>query len=137
MPHFSGWVTNVLTTGHSLLRKSQHALSAMACAVVLTACAPPQYETNWSKMHAGLSKDEVEALLGKPSSTFTPQQPASEPKEGARVRPRARERWQYGDTLSSLGTRALFPEEADERTWCVFFGPDGRVTSFERPLAPR
>jgi hypothetical protein len=120
-----------------LLIKGRHLLAVAACACTLTACAPPHYETNWGKVHAGMSKDEVEALLGKPSSTFSPQQTAAEPKEGARVRPRARERWQYGDTLSSLGTRAVFPEEADERTWCVFFGPDGRVTTFQRPFVPR
>lgn len=77
-----------------------------------------------------MTRDQVEALLGKPSSTYTP--PPARGDEA--TQPRARERWQYGDTLSSLGTRALFPDEADERAWCVFFGADGRVTEFERPL---
>lgn len=103
----------------------------LAC--VLCGCAPPQYETNWSHMHAGMTRDEVQALLGKPSSTFTPRAQRSDGEADASARSNAMERWQYGDTLSSLGTRALFPEEADERTWCVFFGPDGKVTEFERP----
>lgn len=96
--------------------------------LALAGCAQ-QYQENWDKLHAGMTHEEVEALLGKPSSTFVPKPTKEDPKAAAR----ASERWQYGDTLSSLGTRALFPEEADERTWCVFFGPDGKVTSFERP----
>jgi hypothetical protein len=43
------------------------------------------------------------------------------------------ERWQYGDTLSSFATRAVYPDEADERAWCVFFGPDGKVSGFRPP----
>jgi hypothetical protein len=28
----------------------------------------------------------------------------------------------------------MFPDEADERAWCVFFGPDGTVNGF-RPAS--
>lgn len=105
--------------------------AALVLAGALTAgCAPPQYEENWSLLRVGMTRDQVEATLGEPSSTFAPTAMRGE----AAPPGSARERWQYGDTLGSLGTRVLFPEEADERAWCVFFGPDGRVTEFERPL---
>ncbi len=103
---------------------------------VCAGCAPPQYEERWSDLRVGMTQDQVESILGKPSSTFAPTAVKGEGATGTATT-RARVRWQYGDTLSTLGTRALFPEEADERTWCVFFGADGRVTEFERPLRPR
>jgi hypothetical protein len=115
------------------MRGTAPAITACALALALTACAPPQYETNWTQMHTGMTRDQVEELLGKPSSTFTPRAQQSDGESDASARSNAMERWQYGDTLSSLGTRALFPEEADERTWCVFFGPDGKVSGFEQP----
>lgn len=100
---------------------------------LLAGCAPPQYEENWSRLSVGMTQEQVEATLGKPSSTFAPTIARGE----AAAVGTARVRWQYGDSLSSLGTRVLFPEEADERAWCVFFGADGRVTEFERPLRSR
>jgi hypothetical protein len=114
------------------MRPAGRAIVAAALATGLLApagCAPPQYEQNWQSLRPGMTRDQVEALLGKPSSTYVP--PPAKGEDAAPGRPR--ERWQYGDTLSSLGTRALFPDEADERAWRVFFGADGRVTEFERP----
>lgn len=84
-----------------------------------------------------MSHEEVEVLLGKPSSTFKPRGGSASATEDSRPRVEPPERWQYGDTLSSLGTRAMFPEEADERTYCVFFGPDGRVVRFQMPYRGR
>jgi hypothetical protein len=101
-------------------------------AALVAGCEAPAYETNWSRLREGMTREQVEQLLGKPSSTYVP--PA---RTGQVATGRERERWQYGDTLSSLGTRALFPDEADERAWCVFFGSDGRVVEFERPLRGR
>jgi hypothetical protein len=104
------------------------ALAALAGA----GCESPRYEINWNRLHAGMSRAEVESMLGQPSSTYVP--PPADPNA---VRPRSSargERWQYGDTLSSFGTRAMFPDEADERAWCVFFGPDGTVNGF-RPAS--
>ena len=36
------------------------------------------------------------------------------------------------DTPDTSGTAAgaSLPDEADERAWCVQFGPDGKVTAF-------
>ena len=99
-----------------------------AAAMALAGCESPRYETNWNRLHAGMSRSEVESMLGQPSSTYVP--PPADPSADRRRSPARGERWQYGDTLSSFGTRAMFPDEADERAWCVFFGPDGKVTSF-------
>lgn len=102
-----------------------------AFAAVLAGCQAPRYETNWNRLRAGLGRDEVESLLGHPSSTYAP--PPPDPARPDRAPVVRMERWQYGDTLSSMATRAMFPDEADERAWCVFFGADGRVSGFRPP----
>lgn len=78
-----------------------------------------------------MSHADVEALLGSPSSRYVPPPPPPE-RSSASLGSRG-ERWQYGDSLSSFATRAVFPDEADERAWCVFFGPDGTVSGFRPP----
>lgn len=105
----------------------------LACLVGASAagCQSPQYETNWNRLRAGLDRTEVESLLGRPSSTYAPPPPDASRSDRPPVV--GMERWQYGDTLSSMATRAMFPEEADERAWCVFFGADGRVSGFRPP----
>ena len=100
-------------------------------ALALAGCESPRYETNWNRIHAGMTRAEVESMLGQPSSTYVP--PPPDPSSSMRPSPARGERWQYGDTLSSMATRAVFPDEADERAWCVFFGPDGTVSGFRPP----
>jgi hypothetical protein len=102
---------------------------ALAAALALAGCAQPAYESNWDRLRPGMDRSEVEALLGTPSSTYLPPAPAPGPA-GTPAAPVVGERWQYGDTLSSLATRAVFPDQADERAWCVFFAPDGTVSGF-------
>ncbi len=102
--------------------------AAVACAAHLAGCDSPQYEQRWERLHTGMTQGEVEALLGKPSSVHVPKK-RSEGAEDASG-PARGERWQYGDTLSSLATGAMFPDEADERAWIVFFGQDGKVTGY-------
>ena len=80
-----------------------------------------------------MSRSEVERLLGGPSSTYVPQKPDAGPDAAARPSGPRGERWQYGDTISSMATRAVFPDEADERAWCVFFGADGTVIGYRPP----
>lgn len=105
--------------------------STMVLASALVGCQSPLYETNWNRLRAGMDRPEVESLLGRPSSTYVPPPPDAARQD--RPSPVRSERWQYGDTLSSMATRAMFPEEADERAWCVFFGADGRVSGFRPP----
>jgi hypothetical protein len=99
-------------------------------------CQTPKYEMNWNRMRLGMTHDEVVGALGEPSSSYLPP-PAAVVKPGTPaghgVGAARDERWQYGDTLSSFATRAVYPDEADERAWCVFFGLDGKVSGFRPP----
>ena len=112
-------------------------MSVCVCATAfLAACQTPKYEMNWNRMRVGMSHEEVAGALGEPSSSYIPP-PAAVVKPGTPAGrgpgPMRGERWQYGDTLSSFATRAVYPVEADERAWCVFFGPDGKVSGFRPP----
>ena len=103
--------------------------AALAALLAVAGCASPAYESNWDRLRPGMDRSEVEALLGRPSSTYLPPAPEPGPSASTAV-PAIGERWQYGDTLSSLATRAVCPDQADERAWCVFFSPDGTVSGF-------
>ena len=109
---------------------------AIVAATALMGCQAPRYEMNWNRMRVGMTHDEVAGALGEPSSSYIPP-PAAVVKPGTPAThapsPLRGERWQYGDTLSSFATRAVYPDEADERAWCVFFGPDGKVSGFRPP----
>jgi|LauGreDrversion4_2_1035121.scaffolds.fasta_scaffold177565_3 hypothetical protein len=104
---------------------------ALLASIAAAGCETPAYESNWNRLRPGMSRADVESMLGRPSSTYVP--PPPDPSSSMRPNPVRGERWQYGDTLSSMATRAVFPDEADERAWCVFFGPDGTVTGFRPP----
>ncbi len=83
-----------------------------------------KYQDNWGKVHTGMTKQEVEALLGPPSSKYD----AKEVDGEVIV---AEDRWQYGDNLSTLATGALFPSEAHPHAWAISFGPSGRVSQIQ------
>lgn len=105
---------------------------AALCAALEVGCAPPAHEAGWDRLRPGMTRPEVEALLGRPSSS-TVLRAHGEDRGGKVPDAPSGERWQYGDTLSSLATGAVFPDQADERAWCVFFGADGTVTGFRPP----
>jgi hypothetical protein len=107
------------------------AVFALLAASAVAGCESPAYEVNWNRLRPGMTRADVESMLGQPSSTYVP--PPPDPSSSMRPSPARGERWQYGDTLSSMATRAVFPDEADERAWCVFFGPDGTVSGFRPP----
>jgi len=94
----------------------------------LAGCESPRYETNWNRIHAGMTRAEVESMLGQPSSTYVP--PPADPNAERRRSPARGERWQYGDNLSTLATGAVFPSEAHPRAWVVYFDEKGNVRSF-------
>jgi hypothetical protein len=99
---------------------------ALAAALLGAAACESQYQDNWSKVRLGMTKEQVEALLGKPSSTY-----AARTEDGKVVV--AEDRWQYGDNLSTLATGAMFPAEAHPRAWAIKFDAAGRVSSIQVP----
>ena len=99
---------------------------ALAVAVIAgSACGPSR--SQFAGLKEGMDKPQVIALLGEPSSRYAAI-PASD--DG----PARDERWQFGDTLSSLATRATFSDQdAPDNVWVVYFGPDGRVSRWRPP----
>ena len=94
---------------------------AVAC-VAASGCES-RYQENWERLKPGMTKVQVEDLLGEPSSRYEPR------TDNGRV-VIAEERWQYGDNLSTLATGAVFPSEAHPRAWVVYFDDKGQVKSF-------
>ncbi|MDZ4829323.1 MAG: outer membrane protein assembly factor BamE [Phycisphaerae bacterium] len=78
-----------------------------------------QASENFYALRDGMSKEAVRELLGAPSSTW----PGDE----------GTERWQYGDSLSSLATSGVFRDADTARVWAVWFDVDGKVTAFAEP----
>ena len=97
-------------------------LSAMS--TTLGGCAPPRVADGFASVTPGMSRDEVVAILGEPSSRWA----LVEARDGLDG-----ERLQWGDSLSSLASGAAF-RGAPERAWSVVFGADGRVIE---AVAPR
>lgn len=95
---------------------------------MLAACEQ-QYRENWSRLQPGMTREQVESLLGEPSSRIAAR------REGLQIIVPF-ERWQYGDNLSTLATGALFPAEAPDRVWAVYFDDEGRVIDFREPIRP-
>lgn len=105
---------------HRLTRLS---LLVAACAPIAS-CTPPRVADGFARVGPGMSRDEVVAILGEPSSRWT----LVEARDGIDG-----ERLQWGDSLSSLASGAAF-RGAPERAWSVVFGADGRVVE---AVAPR
>lgn len=75
-----------------------------------------------------MTQAEVEQILGPPSSRT--QVPADRQATLG-----YRERWQFGDSLSSLASGAVFHDAPDDRVFAVFFDDDGRVLRTQEPLS--
>ena len=91
---------------------------ALVTMFAVSGCAT-QCSENFYALRDGMTKESVRELLGKPSSTW--------PEEGGL------ERWQYGDSLSSLATTSVFKQADTARVWAVWFDSEGHVTSFIEP----
>jgi outer membrane protein assembly factor BamE (lipoprotein component of BamABCDE complex) len=98
------------------------ALLLTASVGALVGCAGRAAE-QFDSLRAGMSKMEVEELLGKPSSRWASERPGDE----------GTERWHYGDNLSSLATSGVFREADTNRVYVVWFDANGQVTTFSRP----
>ncbi len=88
------------------------------------ACASQQVVDRFGAVTVGMTKDEVIALLGQPSSRWT----LSQKLDGL-----AGERLQWGDGLSSLASSAIYRGKPD-RAYCVDFDEAGRVQSKAEPI---
>jgi outer membrane protein assembly factor BamE (lipoprotein component of BamABCDE complex) len=90
--------------------------------LLLSACES-RHQENWGRLKVGMTRMQVEDMLGEPSSRYEPRT-----ENGKVIVPE--ERWQYGDNLSTLATGVVFPSDADARAWAVYFDADGRVSRF-------
>lgn len=95
------------------------ARAALVAIVVIAAGCATQAAENFHAIRPGLSKAAVEDLLGQPSSRWTDD-------EGL-------ERWQWGDSLSSLATSGVFREADTARVWVVWFDAAGLVSASSEP----
>ena len=96
----------------------------LSLVVLLTACASQQVVDRFDSVTVGMTKDEVVALLGQPSSHWT----LSQKLDGM-----TGERLQWGDGLSSLASSAVYRGKPD-RAYCVDFDEAGKVVSKAAPV---
>lgn len=100
----------------------------LATTLMLSPGCTQRHEASFGGLEQGMTRDQVRELLGAPSTTFYATEELRAEAGGA-----YRERWQYGDTISTRATGAMFPESAPDRVWVVFFDEEGRVDSFREP----
>ena len=82
----------------------------------------------FERVQPGMDQSQVREMLGEPSSTYDRQIGS----DGVLVR---FERWQYGDTPSTLATGMVFSDLPSDEVWAVFFDEDGVVIKLQPPLA--
>jgi hypothetical protein len=93
------------------------AAAAVASLLVLAACASQEVVERFDRVKPGMTRDEVIAMLGKPSSGRL----LTEARDGVDG-----ERLQWGDNLSSLASSAAFEGDPDG-AYSVVFDKDGKV----------
>jgi hypothetical protein len=106
-----------------VLRTLALVVSSVCAAMLQTGCASDQTVARFGSVAPGMSKDEVVALLGAPSSRWT----LVEKRDGLDG-----ERLQWGDGLSSLASSAVFEGDPD-RAYSVVFDAEGKVVSRSAP----
>ena len=89
----------------------------------LAACASQRVVDRFGEVQPGMTRDEVVAMLGEPSSRW-PLQQKFDGLEG--------ERLQWGDGLSSLASSAVYHGKPD-RAYCVDFDKAGKVVDKAAP----
>jgi hypothetical protein len=98
-------------------------LSPLVVLLSLAACASQEVVDRFDRVTPGMTRDEVIAMLGKPSSTW----PLSAARDGIDG-----ERLQWGDGLSSLASSAAFKGEP-ERAYSVVLDTEGKVVRATPP----
>jgi outer membrane protein assembly factor BamE (lipoprotein component of BamABCDE complex) len=94
----------------------------LAVVSALAGCAA-QCQEHFASIREGMDREQVQAILGKPSSKWPGERPGEE----------GTERWQYGDNLSSLATSGVFRDADTSRVYVIWFDKDGKVASFSEP----
>lgn len=115
----SGLVLSGVRCQHGAMRLA----AILASAWVLASCASQQVVDHFSEVRSGMTKDEVLALLGQPSSRWI----LNQKSDGV-----IGERLQWGDGLSSLASSAVYRGKPD-RAYCVDFDESGKVVSKAAP----
>jgi len=83
----------------------------------------------FSRVALGMTADQVREILGQPSSTIDA--PAATPGDPAM---QWATRWQWGDTLSTSATSALFPDQPpSSHLGAVWFDGSERVVGVQIP----
>lgn len=98
---------------------------ALLASLMIGGCATDRIG-GFEHVREGMTRDEVRALLGAPSSTFE----REVDDDGVVIR---LERWQYGDTPGTFVTGALWSEHPPDRVWAVFFDEAGCVSRVVEP----
>ncbi|MAJ47103.1 MAG: hypothetical protein CBC35_07550 [Planctomycetes bacterium TMED75] len=109
------------------LARTSSILVGSLVSLLLVAGCQPQTRPGFSEIETGMSREQVRTLLGPPSSTFQRQTD----QQGRLLR---KERWQYGDNLSTFATGILYSDLPDDSVWAIFFDEDGRVILIQEPL---
>ncbi len=94
-------------------------LAPAIASLMLCACASQRVEEGFVRVERGMTKDDVVALLGPPSSTW----PLSQKLDGM-----TGTRLQWGDGVSSLASSMAFRGNPD-RAYSVVFDEKGMVVS--------
>lgn len=94
-------------------------LATAIALLVLVGCASQRVEEGFIRVEPGMTKDDVVALLGPPSSTWQLSHEL-DGLEGTRL--------QWGDGVSSLVSSVAFRGNPD-RAYSVLFDEKGRVVS--------
>lgn len=82
----------------------------------------------FDQIEPGMDQNQVREILGTPSSTYD----RKIGTDGVLVR---FERWQYGDTPSTLATGMVFSDLPSDEVWAVFFDEKGMVIKAQSPTA--
>ena len=91
-------------------------------------CCSARHTEQFHLVDQGMSRNEVRELLGPPSTIYF-----DEPNERKASGGHWPERWQYGDNFSTRATGMLFPENAPNRVWVIYFDEQGIVTATRTP----
>ena len=107
-----------------MLNRVAAGLGLVAAIAMLAACTP-HYVAQWGQLTEGMTRADVEEILGRPSAKVLIEQRGSVLSE----------RWEYGRPRGAV-TTGIAPGAPDD-VFVVYFGNDGRVSDTRRALFGR